>query len=213
MAVVLGLQRMVERLHGVAIGESVTEYLVDKSLLHTIPGARQDVPEQLFVREEADGLAIALYIDAQIITTLERDNPLRHLYRGNLEAFAIAVEGVSHFVLLAYRAQREWPVTQLELEMQAEVDKFVSAWLLLAVQGQPLVQTAQPLLACFFDFYQLRETLSPGERERYDAASRAAARYCVHLVHVYERDHTSQRIAEDVRAFSRRGLADKLRAA
>ncbi|MCH7929016.1 MAG: ATP-binding protein [Proteobacteria bacterium] len=36
-----------------------------------------------------------------------------------------SVEGVSHFVLVAERARRELPVTQLELELQAEIDKFL----------------------------------------------------------------------------------------
>ncbi len=35
------------------------------------------------------------------------------------------VEGVSHFLYLAERARRELPTTQLELELQAEVDKYV----------------------------------------------------------------------------------------
>jgi hypothetical protein len=35
------------------------------------------------------------------------------------------VEGVSHFLYLAERARRELPTTQLELELQAEVDKYL----------------------------------------------------------------------------------------
>lgn len=213
MRVLLAIQRTVERLHAVKVGQRVTSYMVDAATLASIPGAREDLPEQLFVRQESDGLAIALYIDPGIVRALEQDNPFRQLHTGNLESFAIALEGVSHFVLLAYRAQLERPVSQFELELQAEVDKFVSAWLLLAVQGQPLAQTAQPLIACLFDFYELRETLRPEERTRYDEASRVAARYCMRLVHHYERDQSSRRIAQEVRRFFRNSLADKLRAA
>lgn len=39
--------------------------------------------------------------------------------------FLQLVEGVSHFVYVANRARQELPATQLELELQAEVDKFV----------------------------------------------------------------------------------------
>lgn len=35
------------------------------------------------------------------------------------------IEGVSHFVFLVERTRRELPLTQLELELQAEVDKYV----------------------------------------------------------------------------------------
>jgi hypothetical protein len=35
------------------------------------------------------------------------------------------IEGVSHFIYVAERARRELPATQLELELQAEVDKYI----------------------------------------------------------------------------------------
>jgi hypothetical protein len=42
-----------------------------------------------------------------------------------LDELCQVVEGVSHFLHLAERARRELPTTQLELEIQAEVDKYV----------------------------------------------------------------------------------------
>ena len=47
-----------------------------------------------------------------------------------LDALCQLIEGVSHFVYLAERSRTALPATQLELELQAEVDKFVVlAWL------------------------------------------------------------------------------------
>lgn len=45
--------------------------------------------------------------------------------RPTLDELCQVVEGVSHFLYLAERARRELPATQLELEIQAEVDKYV----------------------------------------------------------------------------------------
>lgn len=45
--------------------------------------------------------------------------------RPTLDELCQVVEGVSHFLYLAERARRELPTTQLELEIQAEVDKYV----------------------------------------------------------------------------------------
>ncbi|MEZ4294590.1 MAG: hypothetical protein R3B70_06415 [Polyangiaceae bacterium] len=45
--------------------------------------------------------------------------------RPTLDELCQVVEGVSHFLCLAERARRELPATQLELEIQAEVDKYV----------------------------------------------------------------------------------------
>ncbi|MEZ4270575.1 MAG: hypothetical protein R3C68_03810 [Myxococcota bacterium] len=69
------------------------------------------MPEQVFVREDQDGLELALYIRADIVTGLEHDSPWERLHSGNLEPYCIALEGVSHFVFLAYRAGLDRPVT------------------------------------------------------------------------------------------------------
>ena len=50
--------------------------------------------------------------------------PRSTLDEANFADFCLAVEGVSHFVYVALRAARERPVSPLELELQAEVDKF-----------------------------------------------------------------------------------------
>ncbi|HEX9294255.1 MAG TPA: hypothetical protein VF881_00415 [Polyangiaceae bacterium] len=43
----------------------------------------------------------------------------------DLDSLCQLIEGVSHFVYVADRARRELPATQLELELQAEIDKYV----------------------------------------------------------------------------------------
>jgi len=54
-----------------------------------------------------------------------------HLPRGaaggrlSFDELCQIIEGVSHFLYLAERARRELPATQLELELQAEVDKYL----------------------------------------------------------------------------------------
>ena len=64
---------------------------------------------------------------------LERSNAaiLTRLDADNLEDFWTAFEGVSHFTYYAWNAQREKRVTLLEMELQAEVDKYVATTLLL----------------------------------------------------------------------------------
>src|SRR5262249_42528562 len=52
--------------------------------------------------------------------------------RCDLDAVCQLIEGVSHFVYVADRARRGLPATHLELELQAEIDKYV----LLALGGE-----------------------------------------------------------------------------
>jgi hypothetical protein len=212
MDILSHLQQVLEDLHAVRVDLDVCSYVVDEETRRELPGARQ-LPEQLFVREAADGVELALFIDPAVLESLERDHPQCCLHAGNLESYCIAVEGVSHFILVAWRAQRRWPVTALELEIQAEVDKFVSAWLLLADQGRPRHVAAQILRRRLFHSYSLQDDVPPEEGSRYHVASQVAERFCSRLARRFGRDPDHQRIRRDVREFYRRGLSEKLRAA
>lgn len=207
------LQASIEALHDVETGLDVRDFIIDDSVREGIPGARQGIPEQLFIRETPEAVDLALYIAPDVVAQLEADPPSQRLHGGNLEAYCIALEGVSHFVLYTWRAVQTLQVSALELELQAEVDKFVTAWLLLAEQGAPRDTAAAQLKKQLFERYELRPELEPEEASRYHTATKAAASYCERLVKRYARDPEPRRIYADVRGYYRRGLLEKLRAA
>ncbi len=213
MAILPELQAVIETLHDVRTDVDVRTFLVDDETRAAIPGGKSGLPEQLFVREDTDGVALGLYIDPEVVSALERDHPERHLHAGNLESYCIALEGISHFVFLIWRTSIGRPVTRLELEIQAEADKFVTAWLLLDRQGQPRHATAEPLLVRLFEAYALRDEVAGDEADRYHTATRTALRYCRSLARRYALDPDSSRVEQAAREFFRQGLADKLRAA
>jgi hypothetical protein len=213
VSVLASLQLAIETLHAVETELSVDAFVVDAAVRAQIPGAKDGLPEQLFVRQDADELELALYIDPKIIAVLEKDEPARRLHEGNLESYCVALEGVSHFVFVAWRAQVGRPVTSLELELQAEVDKFVNAWLLLGEQGCGFEAGARLLDLKLFATWEMRSEVPPEEVERYQTASRAARRYCARLAREHAGSGDRVRIESDVRAFYRQGLAEKLRAA
>ncbi len=70
--------------------------------------------EMLLVRDGGDELELTLRLPRRALSE-----------RPGFDALCQLVEGVSHFLFLAERARRELPVTHLELELQAEVDKYV----------------------------------------------------------------------------------------
>ena len=210
MKVLPDLQRWVEDLHDVEIDLEVGAYIVDDAVRAAIPGARPEIPEQLFVCEGDEVVEMALYIDPRVLRRLERDHPAHRLHQGNLESFCIALEGVSHFVLVAWRTAVRRPVSALELELQAEVDKFIVAWSLLQAQGLPFALTCTPLLNALFFRFQLHEGLEREEVRRYTIANAAAWRFCRDLTRRFARDTTPRRIHRAAREFVRLGLADKL---
>lgn len=207
------LQSTIQSLHDVQVDLDVSAYMVDDVARRDLPGAREELPEQLFVREVDEALEIALYIAPTIVSALEADDPHTRLHAGNLENFCIALEGVSHFVFLAWRASVGWPVSALEMEIQAEVDKFISAWMLLTGQGVDPAHSASALQRQLFRAYELRDELSPEEVDRYHTASRVAEGFCRGLVRRNGDSLSSQRIMREARTFYRKPLAQKLRVA
>ncbi len=214
MAVLTELQRRIESLHDVQSNLDVAAYMVDDELRRDIPGARDGLPEQLFVSIYEGAVEMALYVAPSIVAQLERDPPHACLHAGNLESFCIALEGVSHFVMVAWRAQHNLTVSALELEIQAEVDKFVAAWFMLAEQrgeGNPAAQAfASALHTQIFRKWELREALPAEEMDRYVLASRVAADFCTLLARKHARDFSPGRVMRDTRAFFRSSLADKV---
>ena len=98
------------------------------------------------------------------------------LDHANLGAFCTLTEEVSHFVYLLFCARSERSVTQLELELQGEVDKYLTAVFLLSQQNEGAVSAR--LRELLFRHYRLEPRVSAEQAERYRAASDLAYRYC-----------------------------------
>ncbi len=163
--------------------------------------------EVLFVLQDDEDAYLTLYIDGTILEHLDSDNPLHALHDGNLASFCVALEGVSHFTYLAWRAGFDRPVTQLELEMQAEVDKFVASRLLM--ERQAAGNASSDLRERLFEQVSYRSDLDAPSRERYETANSYAGRYCQRL---NARWHASgSAVTRDLRRFYRLDQRQKIR--
>lgn len=75
--------------------------------------------EQLIVRQSLDQLELVVLLPEASVQALMANRP-----EHEMDAYLNAIEGISHFIHLAERARVQLPTTLLELELQAEVDKF-----------------------------------------------------------------------------------------
>jgi hypothetical protein len=155
--------------------------------------------EAVLLRELDDALEIALVIPRG--TTAQQ----------SADAWLQLAEGVSHFVYVTNRVRMELPATQLELELQAEVDKFV----LLALEPERRELPGSLEGAQAFDlharlFENVRFLHAPETElgERYRTANALAARYVRRLMVC---DGATVRV--ELRRFYRAGQAEKIRRA
>jgi hypothetical protein len=174
------LERELTGLYELSLPLGVDSVLVSRaeSLADWLPATARRPAEQLLVVNSADEARIALFLADEVLQQLARDDPREALHEGNLQSFLHALEGVSHFVCLAWNAQFDRPVSALELELQAEIDKFVLCHEWLARQGG---HDPEGLLVRLFDAVRYDPALDPAERWRYFTASLYARRYCSRL--------------------------------
>jgi hypothetical protein len=179
----------------------VRDFLItDASLAHALDASGRRVPEKLLIAEDAGEAEVGLYLDEQLVDRLNQRNPADRLDGDNLEDFWTAFEGISHFIYYVWNASREKPVTLLEMELQAEVDKFIATSLLFQQQGEP---QQSGLHRWLFDLPQLDRGLSPTERERYRRANGYASRYCRRLAPALARGLTGEEPKRELRRFYR----------
>jgi hypothetical protein len=139
--------------------------------------ARSD--EQLLVRQDGEEAALGLFLSADLLQRLNACNPIRALNAANLSDYWTALEGVSHFLYLAWNAAHDRAVSLLELEMQAEVDKYIaSVWLLWA---QDPARYPSELHRLLFTRCRVDAVLAGDRQQLYREASQYAARFCRRL--------------------------------
>ena len=135
--------------------------------------------EQVLVRDENGAAAVGLFLEARLLERLAAANPLEALNGGNLADYWTALEGVSHFICLAWNAGHDRGVSLLELELQAEIDKYVSSWWLLRAQD-PERYPAE-LHRLLFERSRIDGRLAGERCQLYREANHYAARFCRRL--------------------------------
>jgi hypothetical protein len=205
-AVLRALQGGLESMYRVETDLDVCDFLVGGDERDAMPLERTP-REQLLIKRDDEGLQLGLFVDERTLENLAMRDPRRRLDAQNLQDFLLAVEGVSHFVYLVHRARQERPVSAVELELQAEVDKYLVALLVSWNQtGEPPADLRERL----FSNIHFAGDLSREERERYELANSAADEYAASLEQRFVRTRAVDDMLGEVRRFYRKGLAEKL---
>lgn len=202
------LQQQLEHVYDLNTQHQVEDFLLLDPLMASCL-ANIDTPgdEQLLLRENEDGLEVSLFLRKALLDRLLKDDPLCALHTGNLADYCLAIEGVSHFLHLVWNADHNRCISQLELELLAEIDKFVTTATLIRQQtGRSQSPQLHHLLfqACSF-----RDDLQTHCRQRYYEANRLAALYCKTLQDRFELVPDEPRLQRELRRFQRLSKLDK----
>jgi hypothetical protein len=178
------LQDLIGGIYDVSITHDVYDFLVtDRKHLPAAVRNSGPTDEELIVSQPEEGssgeIAMSLYLDPQLLERLRRADPMESLHHGNVADYWTALEGVSHFLYLAWNAGHDKPVSLLELEMQAEVDKYVASYWLMRQQFPN--RFPAELLRLLFERTRIDARLAAGRENLYREASRYAEKFCRRL--------------------------------
>jgi hypothetical protein len=196
------VQRRLESLYALEPEAPVTDFLLSAQDAQAYPGGGS----RTLIAQDGDCVSLGVVLDPGVGARLAELDPRVQLDGRNLDSFCTAAEEVSHFVYLLFCARTARTVTELELELQAEVDKFVSCLLCDA----RTVDAPGELRARLYGRVQFAHDLDHDERARYHTANGEARRYAEGLERRFLRPQRMGDMLDELRRFYRLSLEAKL---
>ncbi len=183
------MQEALELRYDLTLPCQVTPFVShDHDFVRQLTGETRIPPEMLLVREDTGNLDITLFLEQSLIDSTSGSNANHHSSK-QFDAYCTILEGVSHFVYLVWNAQYGRQVKPIEMELQAEVDKFVFSALeksdhaMTASHPQSRHQSRPKSKHQFLFnslFRQVKYIHVPGTEmhHRYTVANKFAEQYC-----------------------------------
>jgi hypothetical protein len=178
------IDRALKNLYNLEMNYRAEEFLVEDDapfLTTRVGSAEEGFRGALLVQSHPTrglerGLSIGIYLNEPVKRELGN---FPRAWRGQwsgaqLSAFAVAAEEVSHFNYLLFHAQGGRSLSQFELELQGEIDKFVLTFFARVQSGEKPPVIFESLFEQLFVRFRLAENLTEEQRDRYLEASNFA---------------------------------------
>lgn len=84
-----------------------------------------DDDAKIYYEIDGSDINVALYFSPDFKERYQQHNPLRIMSGESLTVFRTIIEEVDHCVMLGYSSEQGKPFSKLELELQANIDKYI----------------------------------------------------------------------------------------
>ncbi len=177
------LQATLQSRYDLAIPYMVNQFVSHDSDLAEDLANDEIIDEALLVRQSSDTLEFTLYLDKSVLThaglcSANQSATIDGL--NSLDNLCTVVEGVSHAVCLLWHAHHDRQLRPLDLELQAEIDKY-----LVLMNTMSKMSERNELHRRLFE---QAHYIAPKDSElykRYRTANDSAASYCAWLTHTF----------------------------
>jgi len=188
------------------IGDKGYEEFYAKEEIRTVVNSHSGA--RVLLRDAGDTLKVSIYYPDSLIRELEDNDPRLGIHDENIDLCASFVEELDHFLFIAQNYKSNRPFSLLELELQANVTKYLVLKYFIALQSRSLKLSK-------FDREYIRHHLfykrqfdveDTTERKRYEDAGKFGMMYTeqIDLLSHEER-------LRDLRRFSRMTCPSKIK--
>jgi len=206
------LQHTLQSIYEIETQHRVQDYVIHDPALAALldqSANNRAIPEKLLIQECDGDLHLSLYLDSRLVECLQQAGPTFRADDPSIVDLWTVLEGVSHFVYVIHRAEFDHEFSLLELELQAEIDKFVIA---CHLSPRPRRSSLWDLYDRLYGSWTLDWRLTAHESERYYLASTMAARFARDLARRQLAGEDPGRTIKLLRRFYRLPYHQKLRA-
>jgi hypothetical protein len=153
-----------------------------------------DNPQVIYVDEGSDA-TLGIYLGKRIFKKIQNKAKIF-----SFQDFCVMAEEISHFIYLIWSKSNGKKITLLDLEIQAEVDKFLLA--------SNFFRSQETVFQKMFETFMFRKNLLKDEKNRYIEASRLGKKLAtnwknkkislsekIHWLRFFYRQNPSSRIA------------------
>lgn len=204
------LQTSLQSIYEIETSHRVSNFITSneqiKSILFATEGATN---ETVFFRQEDGYLDIAVFFDDDILRKIDSQSSSGSVSVENINNYCYVLEGISHFLYLIHYGRYDRSYNLLEMELQAEVDKFIMLQSLVDIQG--INNDKREVHNMVFDDVFYRTGLSREEKSRYKDANFYAGKYCHSLLKDYIAHRNLADMNRQLRRFYRLPLQEKIR--
>lgn len=207
------IDRSLKRLYNLDFSHRAEDFILETPWpipVRQVATAHEEFKGALYVENhDLDNLSIGIYLSAplrEVLTHLERRR--KAWTHRELSAFVVATEEISHFNYLLFNGTLGRAVSQFELELQAEVDKFAVAYFALHRRVASRKELGWFLYEQFFQRFHLAPNLSDEQSQRYTDANRSAKQFVAKLIPTLLRK--PERALKKLRDFYQDNCAEKI---
>ncbi len=210
------LQRKIEKTYALNTGiTNIEQYIIGdkgyeefyaKEKIRTVVNSYSGA--KVLIRDAGETLKVSIYYPDELIRELESNDPRLGLHDGNVDLCASFVEELDHFLFIAQNYKQNRPFSLLELELQANVTKYLVLKYFIALQNKSIkLSNFDKEYIRYHLFYKRKYDIEDtSERKRYEDAGKFGMMYTKHIDLLPHEDRL-----RDLRQFSRMTCPSKIR--